>query len=129
MRDHLPDLRNLCSELVSIVFASGKRAKRELSANLEEIGERTAVVLADAPIRGGARVEIACQAHALKGTVKSCTFQNWLGFYVEIELDEDSHWSPTWFSPKHLFAISNKNTIPLPTAQSKWIPLGMASGY
>jgi hypothetical protein len=129
MREHLPDLRHLCSELVSIVFASDKRSPRALSCNLEEIGERTAVVLSDAPIRGGSKVRIACKTHALKGVVKSCTFQDWLGFFVEVELDPDSRWSPAKFSPQHLFAPSEKNGVAPAAPPPKWMPLGIASGY
>jgi len=129
MREHLPDLRHLCSELVSIVFASGKRTQRALSGNLEEIGERTAVVLSDAPIKGGSKVQIACQTHALKGVVKSCKFQDWLGFFVEVELDADSQWSPAWFSPQHLFAPAEKVGVTPAAQPPKWMPLGIASGY
>jgi hypothetical protein len=129
MREHLPDLRHLCSELVSIVFPSDKRNPRALSGNLEEIGEHTAVVLSDAPIKGGSKVRIACQTHALKGVVKSCTFQQWLGFFVEVELDADSQWSPAWFSPQHLFAPSPKNGVAPKAQPPKWLPLGLASGY
>jgi hypothetical protein len=129
MREHLPDLRHLCSELVSIVFASDKRTPLALSGNLEEIGERTAVVLSDAPIKGGSKVRIACKTHALRGVVKSCKFQAWLGFFVEVELDPDSQWSPAWFSPQHLFAPAPKNQVSPAARPPKWMPLGIASGY
>ena len=111
------------------MFASDKRTPLALSGNLEEIGERTAVVLSDAPIKDGSQVRIACKSHALKGVVKSCTFQAWLGFFVEVELDPDSQWSPSWFSPQHLFAPSTKTQVAPAARQPKWMPLGIASGY
>jgi len=114
--------RHLCSELVSIACAAGDGLFRAVSANLEEIGERSALLLADAPIRSSLKVLITCEAYHLRGVVKSCTFQGPLGFFVEVVLDPDSLWSPVWFTPKHLLRAFRSR-------RPKRIPLTMASGY
>lgn len=114
--------RHLCSELVSIACACGDGLCRAVSANLEEIGERSALLLADAPIESSLKVLITCEAYNLRGVVKSCTFHGPLGFFVEVLLDADSGWSPMWFTPQHLLRVFR---VPQP----KRFPLKVASGY
>ena len=104
------ETRHLCSELVSIACTCGDGFYRAVSANLEEIGERSALLLADAPIRSSLKVLIACEAYHLRGIVKSCTFENPLGFFVEVLLDPDSCWSPIWFTPRHLLQAFRAST-------------------
>ena len=109
---------------MSIVYAAGDHPGITLSANLEEIGQSSAQVLADAPIRAGVRVSIACEMHQLKGKVKSCTFRRMLGYFIEVSLDSDSCWSPLWFTPKHLLRAFDRLS-PSPT---KCLYLRNASG-
>jgi len=97
--------RHLCSELVSVDRLSGKRLEPALDGNLEEIGERSALVLTQQAIPSGTKVRIRGQLHELKGRVRSCTFDGLLGFFVDIALDLESRWSEKWFVPQHLFAL------------------------
>ncbi len=100
MRNHSQQ-RHVCSQLVSVLCNCG----RLISGNLEEIGERSALVLVDSPIRCSSQISIACDQHNLHGIVKSCVFTGLLGYLVEVTLDPDSCWSPRWFTPKHLFDL------------------------
>jgi hypothetical protein len=118
------DFRHLCSELVSIFYTSGDQPGTTVSANLEEIGQNSAQVLSDAPIRAGARVWIACEMHHLRGRVKSCTFRQLLGYFIEVALDPESCWSPLWFTPKHLLPVFGR-AVQMP---SKCLYLRSASG-
>jgi hypothetical protein len=88
--------------MVSIACAAGSRV---VSGNLEEIGRRSALVLADAPIHSGAFVRITCGMEQLRGIVKSCSLKKPLGFFVEVDLNADSLWWPGWFTPQHLLAL------------------------
>jgi hypothetical protein len=97
-----PQTRILCSHLVSIACSAGHRI---VSGNLEEIGRRSALVLAEAPICSGAFVRITCGMEQLRGIVKSCSFRQRLGFFVEVDLAQDSLWWPGWFTPQHLLAL------------------------
>lgn len=97
--------RHLCSELVSIIYTSGNKLGMALAANLEEIGQSSAQVLADAPIRVGSKIWISCEMNQLKGRVKSCTFRRLMGYFIEVGLDPESCWSPVWFTPKHLLQV------------------------
>jgi hypothetical protein len=94
----------MCSEIVAITKSCFPKAV--LTGNLEEIGERSALVLTEAPLDRGVRVTVSCHTHQLKGFVKSCRFNKWLGFLVEVALDKESRWSARWFTPQHLLESS-----------------------
>jgi hypothetical protein len=94
--------RNWCSELVSVVRVNRTGASEAVAGNLEEIAERSAIVLTECPIPIASRVHIACRTHVLRGTTKSCEYDPLLGYYIEVELAPASRWSPAWFSPRHL---------------------------
>ena len=110
--------RYLCSELIDLTFSDGQG----LSANLEEIGENSALVLTEQPVRRGAHLNINCGSHTLKGVAGACRFDKLLGYFVEIRLSPASRWSLPWFAPEHLLVLDQNATT---TA----FPLPMASGY
>ena len=114
MADCKAVLRQWCSELVSVILP---QAGESQAANLEEIGESSALVLMDHAIRAGTRITLNCRSRMLRGIVASCTLDEHLGFFIEILLDAGSMWSPHWFAPEHL--------LPPLTAQP---PKAMASG-
>jgi hypothetical protein len=111
------DQRYLCSDLVNLTFSDD----RGQSANLEEIGEYSALVLTEQPVPRGAKLNINCGSHALDGIAGACSFDKILGYFVEIRLDAESRWSPQWFAPEHLLALAR--------TPAKALPLAMASGY
>jgi hypothetical protein len=110
--------RYLCSELIDLTFSDG----RGQTANLEEIGENSALVLTEAPVRRGAQLHINCGNHTLKGAAAACRFDKLLGYFVEIRLAPASRWSLQWFAPEHLLALDQNAT-------TRALPLAMASGY
>lgn len=77
-----------------------------MTANLEEIGESSALLLMDRRLSAGSRIRINCKSRELKGIVESCRVNEWLGFFVEVRLDPDSRWSPQWFTPEHLLTLA-----------------------
>src|SRR5262245_62141666 len=101
---HTPTHRHLCSELVSMLCTKDRHSHK-LSGNLEEIGEWSALVLAETPITRRTKVRIACDGHELKGFVRSCRQDKSLGFLVDVRLYPESRWSQQWFTPKHLLAL------------------------
>ena len=110
--------RYLCSELIDLTFSNG----RGQSANLEEIGENSALVLTEQPVPRGVRLNINCGNHTLKGIAGACRFDKLLGYFVEIRFTPASRWSPQWFTPEHLLVLAQNAT-------AKAFPLPMASGY
>jgi hypothetical protein len=87
---------------VSIVNVTRRGVAEPVIGNLEEIGERSALVLAESPLPVASRVHIACREHVLRGVVASCEFDRELGHFVEIEFAPASRWSRRWFAPRHL---------------------------
>jgi hypothetical protein len=96
---------HLCSELISVSVISGRRPVEVLNANLEEIGEWSALILTQDALTPGTRVRVKGKGHELKGFVRSCAFDKVLGFFVDIGLDAESRWCEKWFVPEHLFAL------------------------
>ena len=96
--------RNWCSELVSVFRTNGGSGEL-VSGNLEEIAERSALVVAEGPVPSGSRVDIACKSHVFNGVVKSCTLQGRLGYLLEVRLAPNSYWSKNRFIPQHLLTI------------------------
>ena len=97
--------RNWCSELVSVVRVNRSGNSESVPGNLEEIGERSALVLTECPVPVASRVHIACRTHVLRGVTKSFEFDPLLGYFIEIELAPASRWSRRWFSPRHLVPV------------------------
>lgn len=97
--------RNLCSELVSIDRLADGGAPQALVGNLEEIGQRTALILANEAVCPGTRVLVKGKGNELKGSVRSCHFDQVLGFFIDIGLDAETRWSEKWFVPEHLLRL------------------------
>jgi hypothetical protein len=97
--------RNWCSELVSVVRVNRSGGSESVPGNLEEIGERSALVLTECAVPIASRVHIACRTHVLRGITKTCKFDRILGYFIEIELAPASRWSRRWFSPRHLLPV------------------------
>lgn len=117
--------QHLCSELVSVIRLSGRHTVQALVANLEEIGEWSALILAEAAVPLGTKVRVKGIAHELKGFVRSCTFDRRLGYFIEVALDAESRWSEKWFVPEHLFALCPTMryfTYSTPKVPEKFLP-------
>lgn len=106
MADCKAILRQWCSELISVLLP---HCNQPQFANLEEIGECSAVVLMDRAIRSGTRVTLNCRSRKLKGIVASYTLDEHLGFFIEILFDAGNLWSPQWFAPEHLLPPLQEN--------------------
>src|ERR1017187_9302338 len=118
MRNLVSLHRRLCSELVSVARLHGGWWQA-MTGNLEEIGERSALILTDSAIPRGSKVQVKREMHVLKGVVESCTFDELLGFFVDVRLDWESRWSEQWFAPHHLFDLcSGLRSFTYPPAQA-----------
>ncbi len=93
----------LCSELVTIA----REPFPVVAGNLEAIGQWSALVLTQTPIRRNTEVTIRTKGHSLKGIVEWCTFDEPLGCYLEVRLMPESQWTKQWFQPEHLLALGN----------------------
>ena len=96
---------HLCSELVTITGKLANGRVQSLRGNLEEIGEWSAVVLAERPWARGSQVSIKTDRQCLQGVVKSFDYDPTLGYFTTISLNAESRWSQEWFTPEHLLAL------------------------
>ena len=110
----------MCSELVTVSYPDHSGFRLSQTANLEEIGERSAALLVETPVRRGSALRITCGRNTLEGTVRSCTPVQELGYWMEVLLDGQSHWSERVFMPKHLLRLERG------ARQGQAIPLGAA---
>jgi hypothetical protein len=93
-----------------------------MRGNLEEIGEWFAEVLTESAFPCNLSVRIQSTTHQLEGVVKSCKYQEHLGFVVKVKLNPESRWSERWFTPKHLLKLWSH-------PETKVSALPAASGY
>jgi hypothetical protein len=112
--------RHLCSDLVTVSYPDRSGVRLTQSANLEEIGDRSAALLLEQPVRRGAPIRFTCQGHDLRGTVRSCTPVEGLGYFAVVLLAAPSRWSERWFTPRHLLKLDFARRAP------QAIPLGAA---
>ena len=108
--------RHLCSELVSVVRPSKIGQPRTITGNLEEIGERSAVVLLETALSIGVRVRVKTKGGTLRGVVRAWAGEPLLGFFVEIALSRESRWSEKWFAPEHLLKVPSARLRSSPEA-------------
>jgi hypothetical protein len=87
-----------------VSWTSGGR-EQTLAGNLEEIGTYAAVVSLEDPVPRGAHVRVNCHSNQLKGFVRACRFEPYLGYMVEVKLDAASRWNARWFTPEHLLGL------------------------
>jgi len=106
MADYKTQGRHWCSDLVSVICRLEDGWRVTVIGNLEEIGESSALVLTDNKVGLGTKVVIRCKTRELKGVVESCTRDEGLGYFIEIGLDSECHWSQRWFAPQHLWSYS-----------------------
>src|ERR1022692_4846369 len=97
--------RHWCSEMVSVGLRGKDGRLQSIMGNLEEIGERTLVVLTECFVPLGTWVRIQCQNYELKGVAQSRDFDGRLGFFVKIRLAPESRWALRQFAPEHLFSV------------------------
>jgi hypothetical protein len=84
-----------------------------LVANLEEISGRVAVVLSENEMQRGCPVAMSIKGSDLYGQVESASHDEILGWFVKIQLHQDSYWSGQRFLPEHFLAIGIPELAPV----------------
>ncbi len=74
-------------------------------ANLEQISPSSAVLLADTAVENGCSVSFVVQGYELTGQVTAETLDDLLGWFLTVELDSATQWSPELFSPEHVLRL------------------------
>lgn len=93
--------RLLCADLVKIRWRSASGDLEEETANLEDISLNGICVQLDTPIASGVQVQIQHEKGDFRGYVRYCAYRD-IGYFLGIELDPSTRWSPKAFKPLHL---------------------------
>jgi hypothetical protein len=95
------EVRYLCSDLLSMRWSTDA-STGECIANLEEIWSRGAQLQVDEPIPPGASVRLLHGSGELRARVVACKYDV-IGYFIELEFEDDCRWDKRKFRPKHLF--------------------------
>jgi len=101
------DDRNLCAELVKIVYKDAKGRRRSELVALEDISANGACLQVEEPISPDTSLSILYPEGRYHGRVRYCTFQQ-TGYFVGIEFDPGYRWSKEQFNPAHLLELQLK---------------------
>ncbi|HEX4749569.1 MAG TPA: hypothetical protein VH302_08520 [Bryobacteraceae bacterium] len=101
MQEKRSDTRLLCAELVQLVWQNEAGQQRRSIANLEDISLCGACIQVEREIRAGTPVAINYGDGELLGTVRYCLSKEF-GYFLGIELNENSRWSSQHYKPEHL---------------------------
>jgi ribulose bisphosphate carboxylase small subunit len=101
MKERRIDPRLLCAELVELVWTDQRGFQQRRIANLEDISLCGACVQVESPMPCGTAVSMHYGDGQLSGIVRYCLYQG-IGYFLGVEFDEDSRWSPKHFKPQHL---------------------------
>ena len=95
-----PPFRFLCSHLVELKYNSPD-SPAESIVNLEEIGERGAVLESETPVQEGAAIELYCGRAVFAGRIVGVEAHEF-GWRFEVEFSAQTPWEPGEFQPGHL---------------------------
>jgi hypothetical protein len=99
--------RHWCSEMVSIAHRGRRGRLKSIMGNLEEIGERTLVVLTEGLVPLGTWVRIRYRNQELSGVAEAREFDRQLGFFLKVRLAPGSRWTLRKIWPEHLFTVKD----------------------
>ena len=100
MQNRRNDTRLLCAELVEVSWLEGGRPQRRV-ANLEDISLSGICLHMEKPVPAGTQIVARYGNGELVGTVRYCVFRE-IGYFLGIQLAEESRWSTHHFRPEHL---------------------------
>ncbi len=98
------DARNLCADLIKIVWTDEAGDKRKELAALEDISRRGACLQTEHPIAVGTAISILYPAGRYHGRIRYCIYQH-TGYFLGIEFDPGYQWSKTDYMPSHLLEL------------------------
>ncbi len=101
---------HFCSHLVSVQLPALEPGQREIVGNIEEIATTGACLNLEEPLSAGLPLRLLCSDRGrtieLPGKVVDCLHDPCTGYYVHVEFDPGTIWSPEVFTPKHLIRSS-----------------------
>jgi hypothetical protein len=96
----------LCADMVEVCWKEQSGRKYKSTALLEDISRSGMCLQFEIPVPIDTRVEIYCPGNKLGGTVRYCVYRE-IGYFVGIELEQNSKWSRQQFEPQHLLDLED----------------------
>ncbi len=96
--------RNLCAQLLKIVWQDDSGRRRKGVAILEDISPGGACLQLDDPIPPETAISVLFPGGRYYGRVKHCDFQP-AGYFIGVQFDPGYRWSKADFVPKHLLEL------------------------
>jgi hypothetical protein len=96
--------RNLCAELIKIVWTDGSGGKQKELAALEDISPGGACLQVEHPIPVNTPISILYPEGRYHGRIRYCVFQH-TGYFLGIQFDPGYQWSKRQYMPSHLLEI------------------------
>ena len=101
MKERRVDTRLLCAELVEMIWEDQLGRPRRRVANLEDISSCGACLQLESPVVCGTPISMRYANGLFAGTVRYCVYQD-MGYFLGIQFESGSRWSPNHFQPGHL---------------------------
>ena len=98
------DERNLCADLIKIVWTDESGGKQKEMAALEDISPGGACLQVEHSIPVGTPISILYPDGRYHGRIRYCAFQH-TGYFVGIEFDPGYEWSKHQYMPSHLLEL------------------------
>jgi hypothetical protein len=100
------EVRLLCADMLQVTWKSEAGDTRAATALLEDISRSGACLQLDGPIPVGVELTLRSPGQELSGVVRYCVYRE-IGYFVGLQFEPDSKWSPGDFQPQHLLDLKD----------------------
>ncbi len=101
IQERRSEARLLCAELVEVIWRDSSGREKRRIGNLEDICANGISVQLETAPEVGTPIRMLYEKGELAGIVRYTYFRD-EGYFVGVELEGDSKWSPAEFVPEHL---------------------------
>lgn len=101
MQNRRIESRLMCADLVDVHWKETTGRTRRSVANLEDISLSGACLQLDRPILAGTLIRVTYPKGEFLGRACYCMYKE-AGYFVGLEFEPGSRWSPRAFRPQHL---------------------------
>lgn len=104
MEERRAEARMLCADIVNVSWRVGRVRGRSETALLEDISCSGACLQLELAVPVGAAITWSAGGHEFSGVVRYCAYRE-IGYFVGVEFEAASKWSPDAFEPDHLLDL------------------------
>jgi hypothetical protein len=90
--------------MVQIRWTDGRGRSQEATALLEDIATHGACLQVEKALPLGTAITLKHPSGEMHGIIRYCAYRE-IGYFVGLQFDLDSEWSPNKFTPQHLLDL------------------------